>query len=146
MKAFGGQAFDEGSAWRLGDFHASALWLKPDSELDGDAIVAHFEATVDPAKLDDLLAVIEQMDAGHPPEPHWYLAWIGVDARMRGRGLGNELMQRCLDIVDAEHAPVYLDNTNPENFPFYERFGFRITSESQHGACPPLYGMLRDAR
>ncbi len=146
VEAFGGQAFDEGTAWRLGEFQATAVWLSPDSELDGDEIVSHFEATVAPEKHDDLFAVIGQMDAGHPQDPHWYLAWLGVDGAMQGRGLGDELMTRCLEVVDKDHVPAHLDNTNPRNIPFYERHGFRVTGESQAGACPPLIAMLRDAR
>ena len=146
VKTFGGQAFGEGSAWILGDFHAAAIWLSPASRLDDDAIVHHLESTVAPEKLGDLLDVLGQMDAGHPPEPHWYLAWIGVDPAMQGRGLGGELMAHCLQVIDADGAPAYLDNTNPLNVPFYERHGFRVTGESQAGACPPLVGMLRDAQ
>jgi ribosomal protein S18 acetylase RimI-like enzyme len=146
IQAFGGQAFDEGTAWRLDGSHAAAIWLSPQSQLDEAAIVDHFRATVAPEKLDDLLAVIEQMDAGHPEGPHWYLAWLGVDTSMQGHGLGDELLRRCLEIIDRDHVPVYLDNTNPRNIPFYERHGFRVTGESQAGSCPPLFGMLRGAR
>lgn len=146
IEKFGGQAFGEGTAWVLGDYHAAAVWLSPASKLDEDAIVQHLEHTVAPEHLGDLLEVVGQMDAGHPAEPHWYLAWIGVDLAQQGRGLGNELLARCLEMVDADGAPVYLDNTNPRNVPFYERHGFRVTGQSQAGACPPLVGMLRDAR
>jgi ribosomal protein S18 acetylase RimI-like enzyme len=146
VQAFGGQAFDEGTAWQLGDLAATGIWLSPGSQLDGDAIVAHLEATVAPEKLDDLFAVIEQMDHGHPDEPHWYLAWIGVDTFAQGRGLGGELLRRCLEVVDESHVAVYLDNTNPRNIPLYERHGFELTQESRAGGCPPVFGMLREAR
>jgi ribosomal protein S18 acetylase RimI-like enzyme len=146
VEAFGGQAFGEGSAWTLDDYLATAIWLSPASRLDDDAIVHHLESTVAPQKFKDLLDVLGQMDAGHPVGPHWYLAWIGVDAAMQGRGLGNALMAQCLEVVDADPTPVYLDNTNPRNVAFYERHGFRVVGESQAGACPPLVGMLRDAQ
>jgi GNAT superfamily N-acetyltransferase len=146
VEKFGGQAFGEGTAWVLGDFQATAVWLSPSTKLDEDAIVHHLEQTVAPQELGDLLDVVGQMDGGHPPEPHWYLAWIGVDVAMQGRGLGDELLARCLQVVDADSAPVYLDNTNPRNVPFYERHGFRVTGQSQAGACPPIIGMLRDAQ
>jgi len=144
--AFGGQAFGEGTAWSLDDFAATAIWLPPTSRLNDETIVCHLESTVQAEYLVDLFEVIGQMDAGHPPEPHWYLAWLGVDPAMQGRGLGNELLASCLSVVDADHAPAYLDNTNPANVPFYERHGFRVIGESHAGACPPLKGMIRDAR
>ena len=146
VEAFGGQAFGEGSAWTLSDSQATAIWLSPESRLDDDAIVQHLESTVAAENIGDLLEVLGQMDAGHPAEPHWYLAWLGVDTARQGRGLGNQLLTDCLNVIDADHAPAYLDNTNPVNVPFYERHGFRVTGESQQGACPPLVGMLRDAQ
>jgi len=146
VETFGGQAFGEGSAWTLGNFDATAIWLSPTSKLDDDAIVNHLESTVASENIADLLEVLGQMDAGHPPMPHWYLAWLGVDVAMQGRGFGDELMAQCLEVIDSDNAPCYLDNTNPVNVSFYERHGFRVVGESQAGACPPLVGMLRDAR
>jgi len=145
IQAFGGQAFDDGTAWSLDGSKAAAIWLSPDSQLDGDAIVGYLQDTVAAGKIDDLLSVIEQMDTGHPDEPHWYLAWLGVDAASQGQGLGSELLRRCLEIIDRDHVPAYLDNTNPRNAAMYERQGFVVTGESQAGACPPLSGMLRAA-
>jgi ribosomal protein S18 acetylase RimI-like enzyme len=146
VEAFGGQAFGEGTAWSIDGFAGTAIWLSPTSHLQDEAIVQHLESTVAPEHLPDLFEVLRQMDASHPAEPLWYLAWLGVDTSMQGRGLGNDLLARCLQVVDADHAPAYLDNTNPANVPFYERHGFRVIGESQAGACPPLTSMLRDAR
>jgi ribosomal protein S18 acetylase RimI-like enzyme len=146
VEAFGGVAFVNESVWRLGNFTAIAMWMAPGVELDGDAIVAKFESSVDASKLDDVMAVIEQMDAAHPTEPHWYLPWFGVDCTNQGEGLGSALMAPCLEIVDRDHVPAYLDSTNPRNLSFYERHGFQVTGEAKAGACPPLISMYRDAR
>jgi GNAT superfamily N-acetyltransferase len=73
--------------------------------------------------------VIELMKHHHPEEPHWYLAVIGSDAVVRGKGYGQALMRSRLDRVDAEHAPAYLESSKPENVPYYERFGFTVTAE-----------------
>ncbi|MEV0672160.1 GNAT family N-acetyltransferase [Mycobacterium sp. NPDC050441] len=69
------------------------------------------------------------MKKHHPEEPHWYLAVIGSDPTVRGGGFGHALMQSRLDRVDAEHAPAYLESSNPENVPYYLRFGFEVTGE-----------------
>ena len=58
------------------------------------------EETVSPSKHSDTFAVLEQMDNAHPTYSHWYLPWFGVDSVLQGRGLGVELMQQCLEIVD----------------------------------------------
>src|SRR5262249_61837020 len=38
LAAFGGRAFAERTAWRLGEFSAVALWLPPGTAADGDTI------------------------------------------------------------------------------------------------------------
>lgn len=146
LSAFAGDAFTEGSVWSLGDFSAVALWLPPGTEPDGDAIVAVLTETVAAAKHEDLYAVLGQMDEGHPRFPHWYLPWFGVDAALQGRGLGGELMENCLRILDDDHLPAYLETPNPRSIPFYERYGFETTGEAQAGGCPPIAFMLRGAR
>ena len=146
LVAFGGRAFDEQTVWRLGECSAVALWLPPGAEPDGDAIIAVLTETVSPDKHDDTFAVVEQMDAAHPTYPHWYLPWFGVDSVLQGRGLGGELMEQCLQIVDASHVPAYLETPNPRNLTFYERHGFEVTGAAQAGKCPPITFMLRAAR
>ncbi len=146
MRHFGGNAFAEGTVWRLGDFSAVALCLPPRVDLDGDAIVAALTETVAPAKHVDTFSVLSQMDDAHPRFPHWYLAWFGVDEAVQGRGFGGEFMKNCLAIVDEDHLPVYLNSPNPRNISFYERHGFEVTGEARAGACPPVVSMLRAAR
>ncbi|MGV0814409.1 GNAT family N-acetyltransferase [Mycolicibacterium boenickei] len=73
--------------------------------------------------------VVDLMKEHHPEEPHWYLAVIGSDPTVRGGGFGHALMQSRLDRVDAEHAPAYLESSNPDNVPYYMRFGFEATGE-----------------
>lgn len=146
LAAFGGKAFSHETVWQLGEFSAVAMWLPPRVEVDGDAIVAVLTETVAPAKHEDTFSVLSQMDDAHPRFPHWYLAWLGVDGAMQGKGLGRELMEHCLTIVDEDHLPVYLDTPNPKSIPFYERYGFEVTGQAQAGACPPIASMLRAAR
>jgi ribosomal protein S18 acetylase RimI-like enzyme len=146
VPAFGGRAFTEQTAWELDDLPAVALWLPPDVGPDGDAVMAMFDASVSSDKIGDVREVLDQMDQAHPTIRHWYLAFIGVDSARQGQGLGTELMNQCLEIVDKDHLPAYLDSTNPRNVAFYERHGFKVTGESQAGACPPIASMLRDAQ
>jgi len=146
LAAFGGRAFAEETVWSLGDLLAVALWLPPDTEADGEAIVTVLTDTVAPTKHEDTFSALGQMDEAHPSFPHWYLPWFGVDPSLQGQGLGGELMMHCLRIVDQDHLPAYLETPNPRSIPFYERSGFEVTGEAQAGACPPVTFMLRAAR
>lgn len=87
------------------------------------------------------------MKAAHPEEPHWYLAMIGSDTGVRGGGFGSALMRSRLDRCDAEGAPAYLESSNPENIPYYLRFGFEVTREiTMPDGGPSLWPMWRQPR
>lgn len=146
LRAFGGKAFTSHTVWRLGEFAAVALWFPPHVEPDGDAVLAEVTQSVAANQHEDLFAVLDQMDSAHPTYPHWYLPWFAVDGAHQGKGLGGELMRNCLEFVDRDHLPAYLESPNPRNISFYERHGFERTGISQAGACPPVYSMLRSAR
>ncbi len=91
--------------------------------------------------------VTDMMKANHPEEPHWYLAMIGSDPTVRGGGYGRALMQSRLDRCDAEYAPAYLESSNPDNIPYYERFGFEVTGElTLPEGGPSLWPMWRAPR
>jgi GNAT superfamily N-acetyltransferase len=93
------------------------------------------------------LVAEEMMKAAHPEEPHWYLAIIGSDPDVRGKGFGQVLMRSRLDRCDAEHAPAYLESSNPDNVPYYQRFGFEVTGEiTLPDGGPSLVPMWRPAR
>ena len=144
LEAFGGVAFTEGGVWRLGNFAAVALWMPPGIEPDGDATLAKFRTSVDSGRFENLISVFGQMDAAHPTTRHWYLPWFGVDSAVQGLGLGSDLMRPCLEIVDRDHLPAYLDSTNARNISFYERHGFAVTGRWQAGDSPPIISMLRE--
>lgn len=92
-------------------------------------------------------AVSDLLNAGHPEEPHWYLAVIGSDPAVRGQGFGQAVMRSRLDRCDAEHCPAYLESSKFDNVPYYQRFGFQVTGEiTLPGGGPTLWQMWRDPR
>jgi GNAT superfamily N-acetyltransferase len=100
---------------------------------------------VAPNKRADMRVVIEEMGSYHPGEPHWYLPLIGVVPSRQGRGLGAALLQRGLAECDRAQLPAYLESTNPQNRPLYERHAFEAIGEIRVGNCPPIVPMLRKA-
>jgi len=66
LAAFGGKAFAERTAWRLGEFSAVALWLPPGAGADGDTITTSLAGTVAAVKHDALFDVLGQMETPNP--------------------------------------------------------------------------------
>lgn len=145
IAAFGGDAFRDGTVWRLGNFDAVAFWFRPGRDPDGDAVVQVLVETTREGLHADAFATLEQMAAGHPAETHWYLPWFGVERSRQGHGLGTRLMKACLEVVDGSGYAAYLETPNPRTVPFYERAGFSVTGVAQAGACPPITFMQRPA-
>ncbi|MBW2576791.1 MAG: GNAT family N-acetyltransferase [Deltaproteobacteria bacterium] len=74
--------------------------------------------------------VFEVLDALHPPEPHWYLAVLGVDCSAQRRGIGAALLSHWLADVDRDPIPAYLETDSEANIRFYERAGFAPVGET----------------
>ena len=55
-------------------------------------------------------------------------------------------MEHALIACDRDHAPAYLESSNPKNIPLYERHGFIVLGTIQVGTSPPIVPMLRAAR
>jgi ribosomal protein S18 acetylase RimI-like enzyme len=104
------------------------------------------ERGVDGVLRAEVLAVLEQVGASHPAEPHWYLPAIGVDPRFHGRGYSSALLARSLEVCDRDHGTAYLETTNPANISLYRRFGFEVVGAIQAGSSPTINPMLRVAR
>jgi ribosomal protein S18 acetylase RimI-like enzyme len=142
-QAFGGRAFEHGSAVIAEDFAGAALWLPPGVGPDEKALGALLERTAPGPIQADIGVILEQMGSYHPSEPHWYLPLIGVDPARQGKGHGSALMRRALAQCDRDGRAAYLESANPRNVPFYQRHGFELLGTIQAGSSPPLFPMLR---
>ncbi len=81
----------------------------------------------------------------HPRQPHWYLSGIGTDPPVQGTGVGSALMRSRLERCDTDGLPAYLESSKEGNVPFYQRLGFKVSSEIRiSGGGPRLWLMWRD--
>jgi ribosomal protein S18 acetylase RimI-like enzyme len=146
VRAFGGKAFEQGSAYSIGGFSGVALWLPPGVHPDEETMAALIQRSVSEHKLEEVLGVFEQMGSYHPSEPHWYLPLIGVDPAQQGRGYGSALMKHALIRCDRDQKLAYLESSNPKNISLHERHGFELLGTIQVGASPAICPMLRKPR
>ena len=143
VRAFGGRAFENGTAHATGDFRGGSLWLPPGVTPDGDALDKLFKDTVAEPMRSEASSMVEQMSEAHPHEPHWHLAFIGVDPTHHRRGIGAALLQYALARIDEQGLHSYLESSNPANIPLYQRHGFEVIREIRIGGSPPVFPMLR---
>ncbi|NLU69843.1 GNAT family N-acetyltransferase [Streptomyces sp. HNM0574] len=127
---------------------AAAFWVPPQAR---EAAVPDAETA---GALQDILgdraplfrAAVEAAGAHTPAEPHWYLALLGADPDVRGRGHGAALLRSGLARADAAALPVHLESSKPANIPVYTHFGFTVLGEFPlPGGGPPLWAMRRAA-
>jgi GNAT superfamily N-acetyltransferase len=135
-------ALPHGWVWMAAHAEAVAVWTPPGApELTDEA-----EARIPPL-LDELLGprarvVLEgllRFETAHPrDEPHYYLGFVATHDDHRGHGIGERLLARNLELIDAEHMPAYLESSNPKNLARYERLGFRPRAEFAVGDGGPV--------
>lgn len=145
VRAFGGKAFDEGSAHHIAG-RAVALWIPPGLAPDEGAMIALVEQAVAESEREAIFSTFEQMAKFHPAEPHWYLPLIGTDPAQQGRGHGSALLRHALAICDRDKLPAYLEASSPRNVPLYRRHGFEVLGNIQAGSSPVITPMLRQPR
>jgi GNAT superfamily N-acetyltransferase len=108
---------------------AAAVWIPPGEvemtpEQEG-AVGDLLTAWLGPGQARVVLDISERLHVAHPHDtPHHYLSLLATHRDHRGKGLGMGLLGACLESVDAEHMPAYLESTNPANDARYTRYGF----------------------
>ena len=146
VRGFGGRAFEHGSAHVTVDFLGGSLWLPPGVGTDDEALEKLVNETVAEPARSEVFSILGQMGEAHPEEPHWHLAFIGVDPTAQGQGIGAALLRYALARIDEQGLHGYLESSNPANISLYRRHGFEVIREIRVGGAPPVTPMLRVPR
>lgn len=87
---------------------------------------------------------LDSFEKVHPAEPHYYLAFVGVNPELQRCGLGTALVRPVLEKCDREQTPAYLEATSIGSRTCYERLGFLTRTEEHLPAeGPPFWTMWR---
>jgi ribosomal protein S18 acetylase RimI-like enzyme len=86
---------------------------------------------------------VEALRARAVPEPHWYLAGIGVDPPHQRRGIGSELLTPGLEAADKAGLPCALLTNSEVNLAFYGHRGFEVVLEGRTPDDGPRAWMMR---
>ncbi|HVX17975.1 MAG TPA: GNAT family N-acetyltransferase [Acidimicrobiales bacterium] len=138
-----------GHAYATDDRASVALWSPPDvALLDDGALEAlgQFFVEVIGERAELVGTALQEVEARHPTEPHFYLGAIGTRPELRGRGRGRVALGPVLERCDQTGVPAYLESSSIRNVPFYERLGFVVTDEVRLADGPVLRLMWREPR
>lgn len=86
---------------------------------------------------------VEAMRAAAVPEPHWYLAGIGVEPTRRREGIGGALIGPGIEASNRDRVPCALLTNTERNLSFYERHGFEVVREGRTPDGGPHAWMMR---
>lgn len=142
--AYGGMAFEHGTAHHIGNWAGASLWLPPEVQPDDDAIAAVLTDAMPDSELATLLEFEERLERYYPEESFWELAVLGVEPTEQGKGYGTRLMEGVLTECDQSETPAFLLSSNVQNLSFYLGHGFDILDTIQLGSMPPFFPMRRD--
>ena len=148
FQAYLRDALTVGEVYTTPDRSGASLWKPPGKwKLSNGAIIRSLPALLRAfgTRLPASLEVERKVESQHPTEPHWYLSVVGTDPVAQGKGIGGALIRQITDRCDADGLPAYLESSKKTNVPYYERFGFRVTGETQLGDDgPTIWFMWRD--
>ena len=121
-----------------GEVRGVALWFPPDAPAptNDDLIqtgLAAVPGQIGPDAWARFQRLLDHLDALHPryaPEPHWYLAMLGVDPPWQRQGLGEALLRPIFAAADRDGLSCYLEAPTEANARYYERRGFRVLAET----------------
>lgn len=143
VKKYASKAFERDTAYYVQDFSGVALWLPPNVHPDEEGLAEVLQDSLPEKRLETALAGFGQLDDYHPDEPHWHLAFLGVEPTKQRNGLGSALLERGLATCDEEGVPVYLESAKTENVSLYLRHGFEVLGTTDEGEMPPFIPMSR---
>ena len=138
-----------GASVRLPNHGGAALWLPPgiaQTRLVSSILVAPSIALGLGTGIARALPLFAEMERAHPLEPHFYLAVLGIDPPLQGKGLSRSLLAPTLARADVDRKLAYLETAKESNVAYYRRFGFDVTREVRLRDTPPLWCMTRTPR
>ena len=141
---------DAGEGWVTDDLSAAALWLPMGVLRRGGRPHLWRQLGLNlriglalRTRLPAALWVNLEVHRRHPREPTWYLAALGTEPGLQGRGLGTAVLQPLLRRCDAERLPATLDTVTAEDVAFYQRRGFELVDEVMRAGAPHFRIMRR---
>ncbi len=121
-------AFAYDDTWIVGGGEATSVWIPPGGievspELEGR--IGAFITNHLGQRADAVFELLNRFEEAHPRDvDHFYLSLLATHPSHRGKGTGMSLLTHNLTLIDLQHAPAYLESSNPANNDRYLGVGF----------------------
>ncbi|MGC5332840.1 GNAT family N-acetyltransferase [Micromonospora sp. DT62] len=108
------------------DLSAIAIWYSRDEAPLAGAPDHYYEVEKATGKYAPKFLLLDAIfETHHPLAPHDYLAYVAVDPRHQGRGVGSALLATAHQTLDGVNRAAYLEASNARNRDLYLRLGYR---------------------
>jgi GNAT superfamily N-acetyltransferase len=138
---------EQEETYTTADAVAVAVWERPEEWKLGTVrqlLMLPSMARIFGRHMPRLLRALVTLESKHPRDPHYYLAFVGVEPEWQGRGLGAGVLAPVLQRCDSERVPAFLEASTPRSRALYEHHGFTVTEEFVLGVgAPPQWRMWR---
>ena len=144
-------AFAYPDTWITGGGEATSVWIPPggvEMTAELEDRLGEFAGEHLGPKADRFFELLARFEAARPRVvDHYYLSLLGTHPDHRGKGTGMWLLAHDLELIDAVHAPAYLESSNPANNDRYASVGFeRIGQFDAPDNGPVVTTMWRSPR
>jgi len=141
--------FPKGELYTVDGNQAAAMWAPPDKwKLSIGQQIGLLPAMLRAMgmRTPTMLRALTLMEKKHPKELHYYLAVLGTDPSMQGKGLGSALLEQTLQRCDEEGLGAYLESSSMGSRALYYRHGFKEVEELTFQDSPPFWLMWREPK
>ncbi|CAN8070131.1 unnamed protein product [Agarophyton chilense] len=89
---------------------------------------------------------MKKLKQKHPTEAHMFLSVLGTRKQQQGKGNGSRVISQMLRQCDRDGVAVYLESSNKNNIPFYEKHRFQVVGDISGlpRDCPPVAALWRN--
>ncbi|WP_018968580.1 GNAT family N-acetyltransferase [Rubritalea marina] len=140
--------FEKGVCYMTAENDGVAIWMTPGQQLKFPrslSTLIRFTRAAGFSALWKLDKLFFSKGIPTPTEHYYYLFLLGKSPESQRNGVGSELLKHMLERCDEEQVPAFLENSNVNNLPFYQKHGFTLLgSKPVVPNGPTLWYMWRE--
>ncbi|WP_377473183.1 MAG: GNAT family N-acetyltransferase [Microcoleus anatoxicus] len=130
------------TSYYVDGYGGAVQWIPPGIEWDAEPLRKVFQEGIAESRQAEAFELFDRLGHDHPSQPHWYLAFLGVEPIQQRKGFGSALLRPVLGQCDRDSIPACVECLT-KNVAFYKQQGFELISQYQVGDTPIIVRMIR---